>query len=164
MKYITPTLLFVLLFCGISIAQVTASATAMGSFSILGYATVTRLADLNFGDVIVGAATIVLPTDAQAAEFLFNGSNNTVVQVTITFPTDLICGSNTLNFNTPNRSMYNTIPDAMTAVEFKKKTGGTATTGADGNLYVWVGGRVRTGNNQAAGSYTGIIQIVIVQP
>jgi hypothetical protein len=164
MKYITPTLLFVLLFCGISIAQVTASATAMGSFSVLGYTTVTRLADLNFGDLVVGVATIILPTDAQAAEFLFNGNANTNVQVTITFPSDLTCGSNTLNFNTPNRPIYNTIPDAMTAVEFNKKTGGSASTGVDGNLYIWVGGRARATKNQAAGSYTGIMQIVVVQP
>jgi hypothetical protein len=163
MRYIAQILLFVLLFCGISIAQVTASATAMGSFSVLGYATVTRLADLNFGDLIVGVNTTVLPTDAQAAEFLFNGSDNTVVQVTITFPSDLTCGSNTMKFHTIS-PIYNTIPDAMTAVEFKKTSGGSASTGADGNLYVWVGGRVMANNNQAAGSYTGIMQIVVVQP
>ena len=163
MKYIVLTLLFVLLFCGISIAQVTASATAMGSFSVLGYATVTRLADLNFGDLIVGVNTTVLPTDAKAAEFLFNGSNNTVVQVTLTYPSDLTCGSNTMIFHEIN-AIYNTIPDATTAIEFKKKTGGSASTGPDGNLYVWVGGRVTANNNQAAGSYTGIMQIEIVQP
>jgi hypothetical protein len=163
MKYITTTMLFVLLFGGISTAQVTASATAMGTFSVLGYATVTRLADLNFGDLIVGVNTTVLPTDAQAAEFLFNGSNNTVVDVTLTYPSDLTCGSNTMKFH-DIPAIYNTIPDATTAVEFKKKTGGSATTGPDGNLYVWVGGRVMAGNNQAAGSYTGIMQIVVVQP
>ncbi len=52
----------------------------------------------------------------------------------------------------------------MTATAFKKKTGGSAQTGADGNLYVWVGGRVRAANRQAAGTYTGIMQIVIVHP
>ena len=91
MKYIKQTLLFVLLFCGISIAQVTVSATAMGTFSVLGYATVTRLADLDFGALIVGVNTTVLQTDAQAEEFLFNGNVNTDVLVTITFPIDLIC-------------------------------------------------------------------------
>ena len=147
-----------------SIAQVTASATAMGSFAVLGYTTITRLADLNFGNVMTGVATIVDPTSAQAAEFLFNGNANTVVDVTVTFPADLICGSNTLNFNTPAKPIYNTIPDAISAMEFKRKTGGSASTGPDGNLYVWVGGRVRAGINQAAGSYTGIMQIVVVQP
>jgi len=162
MKNITPTLLFVLLFCNISIAQVTASATAMGTFSILGYATVTRLADLNFGNLSTGVNATVNPTDAQAAEFLFNGSSNTDVQVIITFPSQLTSGTKTMAFHT-ERYTYNTIPDASTATEFKKK-GGTATTGADGNLYVWAGGTVIVKNNQAAGSYTGIMQIVIVQP
>jgi hypothetical protein len=164
MKSITKTLFFVLFFSGVSNAQVTTSATAMGTFAVLGYSTITRLADLNFGDLVEGVATIILPTDAQAAEFLFNGNANTDVDVTMTFPSDLTCGSNTLNFNTPNRPIYNTIPDAMTAVEFKKKTGGSASTGADGNLYIWVGGRARAAKNQAAGSYTGIMQIVVVQP
>jgi hypothetical protein len=162
MKYIIPTLLFVLLFCGISIAQETGSATAEGSFSVLGYATVTRLADLNFGNLTTGVSVTIDPTDAQAAEFLFNGSANTDVEVTITFPSQLTCGTNTMRFQTV-RYTYNTIPDPSTATEFKKK-GGTATTGADGNLYIWAGGRINVGNNQAAGSYTGIMQIVIVQP
>jgi len=164
MKYIKRALLFIFLLSSTSIAQRTVSATAMGSFALLGYSTVTRLADLNFGDLILGQATIVLPTDAQAAEFLFNGSANTAVQVTITYPSTLTCGSNTMNFTMPNKPIYNTIPDATTAVEFKKKTGGTATTSADGDLYVWVGGRVRATANQAAGSYSGIIDIVVVQP
>jgi hypothetical protein len=163
MKYITPTLLFVLLFCGISIAQETASATAMGSFSVLGYATVTRLADLNFGNLIEGVNTTVLPTDAQAAEFLFNGNVNTVEQVTITYPKDLTCGSNKMKFHA-TIAIYNTIPDAMSAVQFASSSGGSASTGTDGNLYVWVGGRVMATKPQAAGSYTGIMQIVIVQP
>jgi hypothetical protein len=163
MKYIKQTLLFVLLFCGISIAQVTVSATAMGTFSVLGYATVTRLADLDFGALIVGVNTTVLPTDAQAAEFLFNGNVNTDVQVTITFPSDLICGSNTMKFHEIS-PIYNTIPDASSATQFKHTSGGSATTGADGNLYIWAGGRVMANKNQAAGQYTGIIQIVVVQP
>jgi hypothetical protein len=162
MRHITPTLLFVLLFCSISIAQGTGSATAEGSFSVLGYATVTRLADLNFGNLLTGVNITIDPTDAQAAEFLFNGNANTDVQVTITFPNELRCGTNTMIFHTV-RYTYNIIPNASTSTEFKKK-GGTATTGADGNLYIWAGGRVNVANNQAAGSYTGIMQIVIIQP
>ncbi len=162
MKYIKQTMLFISLFGSMSIAQVTASATAMGTFSVLGFATITKLADLDFGNLIVGMNTTVLPTDAHAAEFLFNGDVNTNVQVTITFPNELICGSNTMNFYTIS-PIYNTIPDAASATQFKHTTGGSAATGADGNLYIWAGGRVTTSNNQVAGSYTGIIQIVVVQ-
>ena len=64
-----------------------------------------------------------------------------------------------MNFqNSKSNPIYNTIPDAMSATQFKHKMGGSATTGTDGNLYVWVGGRVNAKNNQAAGTYTGIIQ------
>ena len=163
MKYITSTLLFVLLFCSISIAQMTASATAMGTFSVLGSATITKLADLDFGNLIVGVNTTVQPTDARAAEFLFNGDANAVVQVTITFPSDLIYGSNAIKFYEIS-PIYNTTPNATSATQFQQTSGGTATTGADGNLYIWAGGRVMADKNQAAGIYTGIIQIVIVQP
>jgi hypothetical protein len=163
MRYTKLILIFIMIFECASVAQETGSATATGTFSVLGYATVTRLADLNFGDLIVGVNTTVLPTDARAAQFLFNGSNNTDVDVTLTYPKDLTCGSNTMKFH-DIPAIYNIIPDATTATEFKKKDGGPATTGPDGNLYVWVGGRVMAANNQAAGCYTGIMQIVIVQP
>ena len=162
MKHITSTLLFVLIFCRISIAQETASATTMGTFSVLGSATITKLADLDFGNLVIGVQTIVQPTDAQAAEFLFNGDINTVVQVTITFPSNLTCGSNTMNFYTIS-PIYNTIPDAASATQFKHTTGGSVATGADGNLYIWAGGRVMANKNQAAGIYTGIIQIEAVE-
>ena len=163
MRYITSIALPVLIFCSISVAQESVSVSATGSFSVLGYTTVTRLADLNFGDLVVGVTTTVDPRDPQAAQFLFSGSSNTVVDVTITFPNKLTCGSNSMNFS-ELRPIYNTVPDAVTATEFKKKTGGSATTGADGNLYIWAGGSVRANANQAAGSYTGIIQIVVTQP
>jgi hypothetical protein len=162
MKCLLQTLSFVFLFSSSSIAQ--QSATANGTFGVAAYMTVIKLADLKFGTIFVGTTLTVDPTSPQAAEFLFNGNSNATTQVTITFPNDLTSGSNTINFNTPGRPIYNTIPDAMTATEFKHKTGGSAQTGADGNLYVWVGGRVRAANRQAVGTYTGIMQIVIVQP
>jgi hypothetical protein len=162
MKGLLPTLLFFFLLNSISIAQ--QSATANGTFAVAAYMTVIKLADLNFGTIFVGTTLTIEPTSPQAAAFLFNGNSSTTTEVTITFPNDLISGSNTINFNTPSRPTYNTIPNAMTATEFKKKTGGSAQTGTDGNLYVWVGGRVRAANKQATGTYTGIMQIVIVQP
>jgi len=164
MKCITQILLFIFLLNGISNAQHSASATANGTFVQAAYMTVIKLADLNFGTIFVGTTLTVDPTSSQAAEFLFNGNSNSTTQVTITFPADLINGSNTINFNTPGRPIYNTIPDAMTATQFKKKTGGSAITGADGNLYIWVGGRVRAANRQAAGTYTGTITVDVTQP
>jgi hypothetical protein len=163
MKHFTSQIFLVLFFFGNGSAQVTVSASAMGTFAVLGYSTVTRLSDLNFGDLIVGTNVTVLPTDPRAAEFMFNGNNNTVVQVTLTYPATLTSGSNTMRFFEIN-AVQNIIPDAATAVEFKKKSGGSASTGPDGDLYIWVGGRVVVGPNQAAGSYTGIMQIVVVQP
>ena len=162
MKYIASTLLFILFFCSMSIAQETASATAMGTFSVLGSTTITKIADLDFGNLIIGVQTTVQPTDAHAAEFLFNGDVNTNVQVTITFPSNLTCGSNTIKFYEIS-PIYNTIPDATSATQFKNTSGGSATTGTDGNLYIWAGGRVMANKNQAVGIYTGIIQIEVTE-
>jgi hypothetical protein len=164
MKSLQYVLLLIFFLGHISLAQQTASATANGTFTVIAYMTVVKLADLEFGTIFVGTTLTVGPTSPQAAAFLFNGNSNATTDVTITFPTDLLNGSNTITFNTPGRPVYNTIPNVMTATEFKKKTGGVAQTGADGNLYVWVGGRVRAANRQAAGTYTGIMQISIVQP
>jgi hypothetical protein len=164
MKCLLSILIFIFLLGSISIAQQSASVTANGTFAVAAYMTVIKLSDLNFGTIFVGTTLTVEPTSPQAAAFLFNGNSNANTEVTITFPADLMSGANTINFNTPGRPVYNTIPNVMTATEFKKKTGGAAQTGADGNLYVWVGGRVRAANRQAAGTYTGIIQISIVQP
>ncbi len=144
-------------------AQETASATATGSFSVLGYTTVTRLADLMFGDLVLGDNTTVQPTSPKAAQFLFNGSPNTRVQISITYPRDLTCGSNTLRFHSTS-AVFNTISNPTTATPFLEATGGEATTGNDGNLYIWVGGRVMAKKKQPVGSYNGLMKIIVVQP
>ena len=165
MKYVLQVLLFVFLVYGISLAQVTISATANGTFTMLGYATAQKLADLDFGWFTPGTTVTVEPTQAQAAEFLFNGNSSTSVTVTITFPSTLSSGTSTMNFsNTKSNPIYNTIPDALHgAVEFKHKDGGSATTGTDGNLYIWVGGKVKANAPQKTGTYTGVLHITIVQ-
>jgi hypothetical protein len=165
MRYIFLMLLVVSVVHGISTAQVTVSATAMGTFAELGYSTITKLADLEFGTVFKGVAVTIEPTSTQAAEFLFNGSSNTTVDVTFTFPDVLTSGTNTISYqNSKSNPTYNTLPDAASATEFKHKNRGSAATGANGNLYIWVGGKVNTANNQAAGTYTGILTVTIVQP
>jgi len=163
MKYILPILLFVFLFCCNSIAQETASAIAAGTFSVSSYFTVTRLADLVFGELAAGVNMSIQPTSAKAAQFLINGNGNSIVQVTITFPPSLTCGNNTLVFN-PLVPICNTIPDASSAVQFSGSSGGSVSTGSDGNLYVWVGGKILATQMQPAGSYNGIIQLVVTQP
>jgi len=163
MKYMTQALLFILLFCNISTAQETASATAAGTFSVSSYFTVTRLADLVFGELVAGVNISIQPASVKAAQFLINGNGNSVVQVTVTFPPSLTCGNNTLVFN-PLVPMYNTIPDALSAVQFSSYAGGSASIGTDGNLYVWVGGKILAAQMQPAGSYNGIIQLVVTQP
>jgi hypothetical protein len=165
MKNVIPLLLFSIVCTSINIAQVTISATANGTFAVAAYMTVIKLADLQFGTIFEGTTLTIEPTSAQAAAAMFNGNSSTAVTVTITFPTVLVSGANTINFqNSKSNPIYNTIADAMSATEFKHKNGGSAKTGADGNLYLWMGGKVATARPTAAGTYTGTIQIVVVQP
>ena len=42
-------------------------------------------------------------------------------------------------------------------------TNGSATTGTDGNLFIWIGGKVMTSKTQAAGTYTGIIVVEVTE-
>ncbi len=165
MKNLLRTLLFVFLLSNNGIAQQSASATANGTFAVAAYMTVIKLADLNFGTIFKGTTLTVEPTSSQAAAALFNGNNSATTQVTITFPNVLTSGINTINFQNSNSNpTYNIIPSAMSATAFKHKTGGSAQTGPDGNLYIWIGGKVTAKPNQAAGTYTGIIAIVVTQP
>jgi hypothetical protein len=165
MKNLLQTLLIIFLLNSISIAQRSASATANGTFAVAAYMTVIKLSDLNFGTIFEGTTLTVEPTSPQAAQVLFNGNSNAIADVTVTYPNVLKSGTNTMNFqNSKSNPMYNTIPNAMSATEFKRKTGGSAQTGADGNLFIWVGGKVTATRPTPAGTYTGIIQIVVVQP
>jgi len=165
MKYITVTLSFILILCSVSVAQINVSATANGTFGVSAYMTITKLADLDFGNMIKGANVTVASTDPRAAEFGFTGNANTVVDVTMTFPSVLTSGIHSMNFNEPNNSvLYNTVPNVNTANSFKGKKNWSARTGANGDLYIWAGGNVHPGNTQSAGTYTGVIQLVIVSP
>jgi hypothetical protein len=162
MKHIAQTLLLLLLSCSIGMAQETVSATAMGTFSVTSSLTVTKLADLIFGDMLVGVTTTILPTSAQAARFFINGNANSTIQVTITFPTSLTCGSNTMEFS-PLTPLYNTSSDALSAIQFLGSSGGIASTGTGGNLYIWVGGKTTATTKQPAGNYTGIIELTVTE-
>jgi hypothetical protein len=160
MKHVASTFLLIFLACNFGIAQETVSATATGTFSVTSSLTVTKLADLNFGDLVAGVDIAIESASAEAAQFLISGSANTSIQVVFTFPTELTCGSNAINFK-DYAPVYNTIADVASASKFKHS--GLTTTSDDGNLYIWAGGKVTTNKNQAAGMYTGVIEITVTE-
>jgi hypothetical protein len=144
-------------------AQESASAVANGSFSVTSYFNITKLTDLSFGTVPVGGSIIVNPVSGTSAMFKIFGSGTTGVQVTINLPASLQYNGNALMF-TPLLPLYNTLAQSASAAAFPSVTGGDANTGTDGNLYVWVGGKVTATPQQRAGFYSGIVQISVTAP
>ena len=144
-------------------AQESASAVANGSFSVTSYFNITKLTDLSFGTVPAGGSIIVNPTSGASAMFKISGSGTTGVQVSIIYPASLQSGSNMLVF-TSLLPLHNTLAQSASADAFPSVAGGDAITGDDGNLYVWVGGKVTAVPQQRAGFYSGIIQISVAAP
>jgi hypothetical protein len=67
--------------------------TAIGSARatvVTANVVVSGLSDLDFGTVLGGAVTTVLPTDASAGSFLVTGNPNAFITMTFTLPTVLI--------------------------------------------------------------------------
>ena len=144
-------------------AQESASAVANGSFSVTSYFNITKLTDLSFGTVPAGGSIIVKPTSGTSAMFKISGSGATGIQVSIIYPAGLQSDGNMLVF-TSLLPLHNTLAQSATAPAFPSVTGGDAITGGDGNLYVWVGGKVTATPQQRAGFYSGIVQISVTAP
>jgi hypothetical protein len=70
MKSLRYVLLLIFFLSHISIAQQTASATANGTFTVIAYMTVVKLADLEFGTIFVGTTLTVDPTSPQMLPYL----------------------------------------------------------------------------------------------
>jgi hypothetical protein len=140
---------------GPTAATVTATVTANVAL--------TKTSDLALGNVAKGATKTILSTGAGAAAFTVGGELNTPTTVTVSFPTELTAGANTLPF-TGQIPVYNTANVQGSATAFGTLTGGTTNSDATtGNLYLWIGGGVTASPTQAAGAYTGQLTVTIVQ-
>ena len=136
-------------------AQVTATVNAVIS--------VTTDANLVFGNVVKGVPKTVLSTEANAAAFTITAEPSTPTVLTVTFPSNLVNGANNLPF-TGETPVYNSTQTQTGATAYGSLTGGTASTNASGNLYVYIGGTVSPAVNQASGNYSGTINVSVVYP
>jgi hypothetical protein len=138
-------------------ASATVSVTVNATLSIF------KTNDLALGTVARGSAVTVLSTNAAAAAFTITGVENAATTMTIVLPATLSNGTSTMPFigqipvcNTTNSQVGTTALGAL--------TGGSATTNAVGNLWLWVGGGVNVGIAQQSGNYTGTINVSVTQP
>ncbi|RKX24802.1 MAG: hypothetical protein DRP45_07395 [Candidatus Zixiibacteriota bacterium] len=145
-------------------AQVTgtiqAIATVAASLNVQG------TSSLDFGTVVPGVDLALATTSIEAGEFTIqSGPAGAEVQFAFTLPTELTSGANSLAiaFATTDAA-YAT--DALrtqnppTAVVNPLITT-TANLAADGGMAVWIGGEVSPTAVQAAGDYSGDIEISV---
>ncbi|SRR5712692_7075646 len=122
---------------------------------------VTGAVGLSSGNVFPGVTKTILVTDAGAGRFDVTAEASTPVNMTFVLPTNLTSGANLLpvgtfsgNFNTTN---------APTGTGFTPSTSATtATASGTGQLFVFVGATVTPATTQAAGTYTGSVQLTVV--
>jgi hypothetical protein len=147
----------------LSFGQLTANTNANVTANVVASITITNTAGLTIGNVNLGQTVTVTSLAAGAAAFTVQGPANASTTVAVTFPTNLTNGTNNLPFTgqTPRSGVTNA-QAASTALG--SLTGGTATTTAAGQLWLWVGGGVTADPVQPAGSYTGTINVAVSQP
>lgn len=150
---------------GRAVAQSGASVSADAVVVTVGM-TIATLRDLNFGTVIKGVATTVLPTAATAGEWQITGSSNAFVIISFTLPAQLtniqaLPGSTMpITFNATAARWNRANNNAAAGTAFSPASGAVGRFGptANPNMYVWLGGTV----NPAAAAKPGIYQGTVV--
>ena len=141
-------------------AQSSATASASAAARIIAPITLTKVTDLNFGDVVPGssAGTVVLThggavsstggttlgnsTNVAAAAFTVGGQANETYAITLPSSATLTSGSS-----------------SMTVNAFNSNPSGTGTLTTAGTQPLAVGATLNVGANQSVGSYTGSFSV-----
>ena len=155
----------------VSSAGGASAVTATASATVIVPIAITKGADLSFGKFAPGAGgTITVNTSGvrsvsgvilssvgsspSAARFDVTGDNNATYAITLTPPTDLISGSDTMAF-----TGFSEVGSAPTGI-----TSGNAATGTlsgAGAQSIYIGGTLTVASNQATGSYSGTITCTV---
>jgi len=146
-------------------AQSGASVTADAVVVTVGM-TIATLRDLNFGTVIKGVATTVLPTAATAGAWQVTGTSNAFVIISFTLPTQLtniqaLPGSTMpITFSATSARWNRANNNAAAGTAFNPASGVVGRFGPppNPNMYVWLGGTV----NPAAAAKPGIYQGTVI--
>lgn len=123
--------------------------------------TVTAAANLDFGSVFPGVNKSVAVTDAAAGRFNVAGQASAPVSLSFVLPTDLAAGANLLPIGNWTGNFNTTASPAGT--NFTPSAGSQAAAlSATGALFVYIGAQVTPSVSQAAGAYTGTVQMTVV--
>jgi hypothetical protein len=146
---------------GVARAQSSATATATASARVLTKIQLTKTSDLNFGDLVAGAAlgtavvntagvrsstggvSLAVGTVSQAA-FTVQGEPNKSYTIAIPASVTISSGANNMTVNT-----------------FTSNLASPATLPAGGSQALNIGATLNVGANQATGSYTNTFNVTI---
>jgi type IV secretory pathway TrbL component len=164
MKKLILVAVLLLTVSALSFAQ---STTANINANVNATLSILRNVDLTIGNVNQGGTVTVLSTAATAAAFTVTGATNAATIITVAYPATITGPAGATMPYTPQYPTSNIIGTAAgraAAAPFAAYTGGSATSNATGNLFVWVGGGVTADPAQAAGSYSGTLTCTCAQP
>jgi len=149
-------LLSIVFYCDL-FSQITGTIQAKGI--VLNPISITATRDLDFGDnIIPGMLRTIDKTAASSGKFSLLGQPSKQINVSLTTPSTLINGVQTLPINfTSTDGGYKTTTGSMVAFDPASPT--NAVLGTDGVLDVFLGGRVDPAHNQSPGFYTGTVNI-----
>jgi hypothetical protein len=162
MKNLILVAVLLLVVSSLSFAQ-PSSANATVSVTVNATLSIFKTNDLALGTVSRGSSVTVLSTDAAAAAFAITGVENNATTMNVTLPATLSNGTSTMSF-LGQVPVCNTSNTQVGATALAGLTGGSATTNAVGNLWLWIGGGVNVGIAQQSGNYTGLITVAVTQP
>jgi len=132
--------------------------------------TIATLQDLNFGTVIKGVPTTVLPTAANAGEWQVSGSGNAFVIISFTLPTQLtniqaLPGSTMpISFSAVSAIWRRSMNNPVGGNVFNPAVGAVGRLGPppNFNMYVWVGGTVNAPLTAKPGIYQGNVIVSLI--
>ncbi len=139
-----------------------ATATANANARIVTPISLTKTADLNFGDVVssgVVGTVVVTPASARSATggaTLGNGAAVTAAAFTVGGQ-----GSATYAITLPGSATVTSGPNTMTVNTFTSTPSPTGTLSAGGSQALNVGGTLNVGVSQATGTYTGTFSVTV---
>ena len=150
-------------------AQSGASVSANAVVVTVGM-TIATLRDLNFGTVIKGVATTVLPTAATAGVWQVTGSSNAFVIMSFTLPTQLtniqaLPGSTMpIIFSATSARWNRATNNPAAGAAFNPAIGIVGRLGPppNPNLYIWLGGTVNPAAAAKPGIYKGTVVVSLL--
>jgi hypothetical protein len=146
----------------IAFAQNTATATANATARIITPISISKTADLNFGDVVASgsAGTVVLSTagarSTTGGASLGSGSAVSAAAFTVSGQ-----GSATYAITLPASATVTSGPNTMTVNAFTSNPSGTGTLSGGGSQNLNVGATLNVGVSQPTGTYSGTFDVTV---